>query len=237
MWLGFALRALLVPMTFIDLDHRIIPNKITVPGGGRSAIVLVAASSTPTTSLEHLIAGAAALPVPVRRRARLPGRHGDGGRQARRRDGPVPGPRRRPGACSSRCSPGTLVGIGVIAAKGVEEGRKTAVPVRPVPRPRRPRRPVRRRRHRRLVPGHLRLGVRPARDGPPEMPGADHRPGGVLGRSMWQSHTFGPASLPAGAGMPAFRASRHEPNHWRRPRASSPRLRPPIPQGGVPRCR
>ncbi|CAA9475147.1 MAG: hypothetical protein AVDCRST_MAG67-346, partial [uncultured Solirubrobacteraceae bacterium] len=27
---------------------------------------------------------------------------------------------------------------------------------------------------------------------------------------MWQSHTFGPASLPAGAGIPGFQAARYE---------------------------
>jgi hypothetical protein len=32
---------------------------------------------------------------------------------------------------------------------------------------------------------------------------------------MWQSHTFGPASLPAGAGIPGFRATRYETNHSR----------------------
>src|SRR5215218_2267451 len=36
-------------------------------------------------------------------------------------------------------------------------------------------------------------------------PGRRSPPGGVLGHSMWQSHTFGPASLPAGAGIPGFR--------------------------------
>ena len=31
-WLGLAFVLLLVPVTFIDLDHRIIPNKLTLLG-------------------------------------------------------------------------------------------------------------------------------------------------------------------------------------------------------------
>ena len=38
-------------------------------------------------------------------------------------------------------------------------------------------------------------------------PGRRSPPGGVLGHSMAQRATFGPASLPAGAGIPALRAS------------------------------
>ena len=31
MWIGYAMVLVLVPLTFIDLDHRILPNKITYP--------------------------------------------------------------------------------------------------------------------------------------------------------------------------------------------------------------
>jgi leader peptidase (prepilin peptidase) / N-methyltransferase len=57
-WLGLAFVLLLVPITFIDLDHRIIPNVLTGLGAV-VAIVLVAIFQTDDL-VEHLIAGAAA---------------------------------------------------------------------------------------------------------------------------------------------------------------------------------
>ncbi len=56
--LGLALVAVLLPITLIDLDERIIPNKITLPAAiGAVAIGLVLA---PSRVPEQLIAGAAA---------------------------------------------------------------------------------------------------------------------------------------------------------------------------------
>src|SRR4051812_47488517 len=57
-WLGFAFLLVLIPVTFIDIDHRIIPNKITLPGA-IVAIVLVAVFQSDDL-VEHLIAGVAA---------------------------------------------------------------------------------------------------------------------------------------------------------------------------------
>ena len=57
-WLGLAFVLLLVPVAFIDLDHRIIPNKLTALGAA-VAIALVAVLM-PGDLPEHLIAGAAA---------------------------------------------------------------------------------------------------------------------------------------------------------------------------------
>jgi leader peptidase (prepilin peptidase)/N-methyltransferase len=57
-WLGLAFVLLLVPITFIDLDHQIIPNVLTGLGS-IVAIVLVAVFQTDDL-VEHLIAGAAA---------------------------------------------------------------------------------------------------------------------------------------------------------------------------------
>src|SRR4051794_26597346 len=56
--LGLAFVLLLVPVAFIDLDHRIIPNKLTGPG----AVVALAllAIVDPGALPEHLIAGAVA---------------------------------------------------------------------------------------------------------------------------------------------------------------------------------
>ena len=47
-WLGLAFVLLLVPITFIDLDHRIIPNVLT--GLGASSPSRSSRSSRPTTS-------------------------------------------------------------------------------------------------------------------------------------------------------------------------------------------
>ena len=57
-WIGYALVLILVPLTFIDLDHRILPNKITYPAVPL-AIGLTAAFDVDHL-LAHLIAGAAA---------------------------------------------------------------------------------------------------------------------------------------------------------------------------------
>ena len=57
-WLGLAFVLLLVPVTLIDLDHRIIPNKLMLVGTVVSlAIVLLA---QPDSLTEHLIAAAGA---------------------------------------------------------------------------------------------------------------------------------------------------------------------------------
>ena len=50
---------LLVPITLIDLDHHIIPNKLTLSGRRSSALALVAVFETDSL-VEHLIAAAAA---------------------------------------------------------------------------------------------------------------------------------------------------------------------------------
>ena len=57
-WLGLAFVLLLVPVTFIDLDRRIIPNKLTALGAV-VAIALVVLFQTGDL-VEHLIAAAAA---------------------------------------------------------------------------------------------------------------------------------------------------------------------------------
>ena len=57
-WLGLALVAVLVPVAFIDLDHRLIPNAIVLPGA--VAAIAIVAATEPSKLAEHLIAGAAA---------------------------------------------------------------------------------------------------------------------------------------------------------------------------------
>ena len=57
-WLGLAFVLLLVPVTLIDLDHRIIPNKLMLLGTVVSLAIL--ALTEPGSIPEHLIAAAAA---------------------------------------------------------------------------------------------------------------------------------------------------------------------------------
>src|SRR4051794_33297496 len=58
MWLGFALVLLLVPIAFIDLDHRIIPNKLSYPGAVLGLVLT--AALVPDDLVEHVIAGVGA---------------------------------------------------------------------------------------------------------------------------------------------------------------------------------
>ena len=57
-WLGLALVALLIPLSFIDIDHHILPNKLTGLGAvlGLVLVLLVKRDDL----VEHLIAAAAA---------------------------------------------------------------------------------------------------------------------------------------------------------------------------------
>ncbi len=57
-WLGLAFVLLLVPITFIDLDHHIIPNVLT--GLGAVVALALVAILQPDDLVEHLIAAAAA---------------------------------------------------------------------------------------------------------------------------------------------------------------------------------
>jgi leader peptidase (prepilin peptidase)/N-methyltransferase len=57
-WLGLVLVLLLVPITLIDLDYQIIPNKLTLIGAVAAVALVLATRSSDIT--EHLIAAAAA---------------------------------------------------------------------------------------------------------------------------------------------------------------------------------
>ena len=57
-WLGLALVLLLVPITVIDLDHQIIPNKLTILGAVLAPVIL--ALTRPEDIPEHVIAAFAA---------------------------------------------------------------------------------------------------------------------------------------------------------------------------------
>ena len=127
-WIGFALVLILVPLTFIDLDHRILPNKITYPATV-IAVVLVAIFETDDLP-EHLIAGAAAFLFLFAAAWFYPSGMGVGDVKLAGVMGLFLGRNVAP-ALLVAFALGTLVGIGVMAAKGVKAGRKTAIPFGP----------------------------------------------------------------------------------------------------------
>lgn len=127
-WLGFALVLVLVPLTFIDLDHRILPNKITYPAVPL-AIALVAAFEFDALP-EHLIAGAVAFLLLFAAAWFYPSGMGVGDVKLAGVLGLFLGRNVAPALLVAFLL-GTLVGIGIMAVKGVAAGRKTAIPFGP----------------------------------------------------------------------------------------------------------
>jgi leader peptidase (prepilin peptidase)/N-methyltransferase len=127
--LGLALVLLLVPVTLIDLDHRIIPNKLMLVGAVVApGLVLLTA---PDELFEHLIAAAAAGGFFLLAALAYPRGMGMGDVKLAAVLGLFLGRSVGPAVFIALVS-GTLVGAVVIARKGAREGRKTAVPFGPV---------------------------------------------------------------------------------------------------------
>jgi leader peptidase (prepilin peptidase)/N-methyltransferase len=127
-WLGLALVAVLVPVAFIDLDHRIIPNAIVLPGA--VAAVAIVAATEPSELAEHLIAGAAAAGFLLVAVLAYPRGMGMGDVKLAGVLGLYLGRSVGPAMLVALLS-GTIVGVVIIARKGAAEGRKTAVPFGP----------------------------------------------------------------------------------------------------------
>ena len=127
-WIGYALVLILIPLTFIDLDHRILPNKITYPSVP-IAIALTAAFD-PDHLVAHLIAGAAAFGFLFAAAWVYPSGMGVGDVKLAGVLGLFLGRAVAPALLVAFLL-GTVVGIGVMAVKGVREGRKTAIPFGP----------------------------------------------------------------------------------------------------------
>jgi leader peptidase (prepilin peptidase) / N-methyltransferase len=126
--LGLALVLLMVPVTLIDLDHRIIPNKLMLVGAVVApALVLVVA---PDDLAEHLIAAGAAGGFFLLAVLAYPRGMGMGDVKLAAVLGLFLGRSVGPAVFIALVS-GTLVGLAVIARKGAREGRKTAVPFGP----------------------------------------------------------------------------------------------------------
>ena len=119
---------LMVPVTLIDLDHRIIPNKLMILGAVLAPALVLWLE--PDAIVEHLIAGAAAGGFFLLAVLAYPRGMGVGDIKLAAVLGLFLGRAAGPAVFIALVS-GTLVGALIMARKGVAEGRKTAVPFGP----------------------------------------------------------------------------------------------------------
>ena len=126
--LGLTLVAILVPIALIDLDHRVIPNKLTGPAA--IAAVVLGLALDPKAVPEQLIAGAAAAGFLLAFVLAYPRGMGMGDVKLAGVLGLFLG-RSVAVAIFVAVITGTLVGALVMARLGVKVGRKTAVPFGP----------------------------------------------------------------------------------------------------------
>jgi leader peptidase (prepilin peptidase)/N-methyltransferase len=127
-WLGLAFVLLLVPVTVIDLDFRIIPNKLMILGTVVALAIL--ALSRPGDIPEHLIAAVAAGGFLFAAAVAYPGGMGMGDVKLAFVMGLFLG--RDVGlAMLVALLAGSLVGAAIMVRKGTDEGRKTAIPFGP----------------------------------------------------------------------------------------------------------
>jgi leader peptidase (prepilin peptidase)/N-methyltransferase len=126
--LGIVLVTLMVPVALIDLDYRIIPNRLLAP----AAVVALGVQAVVGSSAlpEHLIAGAAAGLFFLVVVLAYPRGMGMGDAKLAAVLGLFLG-REVAVALLVALLVGSLFGIGVMVRKGVAEGRKTAVPFGP----------------------------------------------------------------------------------------------------------
>jgi len=126
--IGIVFVLVLIPVALIDLDHRIIPNKITYPAAV-VAVALIAALRTDDL-VEHLIAGLAAALFLFVALLAYPKGMGMGDVKLAGVMGLFLGRDVGPAMLVGLLA-GSLVGAAIIARKGAKEGRKTAIPFGP----------------------------------------------------------------------------------------------------------
>lgn len=127
-WLALIFIAALVAITRIDLEHRIIPNRILAP---LAVIALVlTAIFEPHQLIERLIAGAAAGGFLLAVVLAYPKGMGMGDVKLAAVMGLVLGRGVAPALLVALVA-GTLAGIAIMARHGVVQGRKTAIPFGP----------------------------------------------------------------------------------------------------------
>jgi leader peptidase (prepilin peptidase)/N-methyltransferase len=126
--LSIVLILLVVPAALIDLEHRIIPNRITALGAVLA--IGVGLALDPGGEPERLIAGAGAGGFLLLAALAYPGGMGMGDVKLAGMMGLFLGAAVAPAILIALIS-GVLLGAAVIARKGAKEGRKTAVPFGP----------------------------------------------------------------------------------------------------------
>ena len=126
--LGLVLVVVLVPVTLIDLDHQIIPNRITLPAA--LCAVAIGAVTAPSQLPTQLIAGAAAAGFFLIFWLAYPRGMGMGDVKLAGVLGLFLGASVAV-AIMVGVALGTVVGAGVMARVGVTDGRKTKVPFGP----------------------------------------------------------------------------------------------------------
>lgn len=126
--LGLVLLAVLVPVALIDLEHRIIPNRILAPAA--AAAIAVGLLTRPAGVPEQLIAGAAGGAFLLVFALAYPKGMGMGDVKLAAVMGLFLG--RSVGvAIFVGVLAGVIVGAAIIGRRGVAEGRKTAIPFGP----------------------------------------------------------------------------------------------------------
>jgi leader peptidase (prepilin peptidase)/N-methyltransferase len=128
LWLGLAFVILLVPVTLIDLDHRIIPNTLMLIGTVVSVVILLL--TDPGALTEHVIAGTAAGGFLLVAALAYPGGMGMGDVKLAFVMGLFLGRNVAPALLAGFLL-GSIVGGLIMARKGVKAGRKTKVPFGP----------------------------------------------------------------------------------------------------------
>jgi leader peptidase (prepilin peptidase) / N-methyltransferase len=126
--LAICLIVLVVPAALIDLEHRIIPNKIT--GLGAALALGIGLALDPSGEPSRLIAAVAAGGFLLLAALAYPGGMGMGDVKLAGMMGLFLGAAVAPAVLVALLA-GTLVGVAIIARKGAREGRKTAVPFGP----------------------------------------------------------------------------------------------------------
>jgi leader peptidase (prepilin peptidase)/N-methyltransferase len=127
-WLGLAFVLLLVPVTVIDIDFRIIPNKLMIAGTVAAPAIL--ALTRPGDIPEHLIAAVAAGGFLLVAAIAYPAGMGMGDVKLAFVMGLFLG--REVGvAMLAGLLAGSVIGIAIMAKKGAAAGRKTAIPFGP----------------------------------------------------------------------------------------------------------
>ena len=126
--LGLVLVAFLVPIALIDIDHRIIPNRLTLPAAVLA--VVLGTALDPGGEVERLVAGAAGAALLGLPALLHPSGMGLGDAKLVGVLGLYLGAAVAP-ALLVAFVVGTAIGVAIVMRKGMTRGRKTAVPFGP----------------------------------------------------------------------------------------------------------